>query len=171
MPGLKFLLKLVKILHSDTSPNEIAGGFILGMIIGLTPTMNLHNLIILFIMMILNVNFAMGILGFGVFSAFAYLFDSIFHDIGYYLLVDLTSVQDFWISLYNTPIVALTNFNNTVVMGSLVSSILLLAPIFFITRFIVINYREKILAKIEKFKFVQMLKGSRLYDIYQKVGG
>ena len=45
---LQYIAKLFKILRSAATPEQIAGGLILGMIPGLTPFMSLHNLIILF---------------------------------------------------------------------------------------------------------------------------
>ena len=58
MFGLEILAKLVKILRSAASPNQIAAGFIIGMIIGLTPLWTLHNLILFVLLIILNVNIA-----------------------------------------------------------------------------------------------------------------
>jgi len=56
MFGLEFLAKLVKILRSADSPNQIASGFVIGMVIGLTPFWTLHNLILIVILIILNIN-------------------------------------------------------------------------------------------------------------------
>lgn len=166
---LKYISKLIKILRSAASPNQIAGGFILGMVMGLTPFWSLHNLVIFIIVVILNVNFAMVIFSIIICSGFAYLFDPLFHDLGYYLLVDVKSLHGLWTSMYNIPIVALSKFNNTVVMGSFVSSIALMLPVFFLVKYGVIAYREKIDARIQKLKIVQAMKGSKLYGIYQKI--
>ena len=171
MPGLNILIRLVKVLHSDTSPSQIAGGFILGMIIGLSPTMNLHNLLVVLFLCILNVNIAAGILGYIVFSGVAFLMDSYFHSIGYYLLMELPDLKSVWVSMYNTPIIALTNFNNTVVIGSFVSALCLITPVFFLVRYLIDKYRVYIAERMEKWKIVKLIKGSKLYEIYQKVGG
>ncbi len=166
---LQFFAKLVKILRSAAEPGEIAGGFVLGMIIGLTPLWSLHNLLVVLIIIILNVNISMAIFSFALFSGFAYILDPLFHDFGYFLLVDLESLRGMYRSLYSIPIVALSNFNNTVVMGSLVSSLILIAPMHIAVKKGVIAYRERIEARVQKMKIVQVLKGSRLYGWYEKL--
>ena len=87
---LRYLAKLVKILRDGATPAQIAGGFILGMVIGLTPFWSLHNLVVFFLLLIFNVNLAMAIFSFTICSGFAYLFDPWFHSLGYFILVDIT---------------------------------------------------------------------------------
>ena len=169
MFGLELLAKLFKILRSGESPAQIAGGFILGMIPGLTPPMNLHNLLILILVIILNVNISSAIFAFILFSGIAYLMDPVFHSLGFYLLVDIPSLKDFWTTLYNTPVIGLSNFNNTVVLGSLIISVLLLVPVYFLMKKFVVVYRERLDSRMQKLKIVQFLKGSKIYSFYEKV--
>jgi len=166
---IEFIAKLIKILRSAASPAQIAGGFMLGMVLGLTPLLTLHNLIIFILIIIFNVNIAMAIFSFGIFSGIAYLFDSLFHNLGYYLLVDVTSLHDLWTRLYNIPVVALSRYNNTVVMGSLVTALILMIPVYFLTRIGVIQYREKIDSRVQKLKIMQVIKSSSIYNFYQKI--
>lgn len=165
---LQFIGKLIKILHSAATPGQIAGGFILGMIMGLTPFWNLHNFIVILILIVLNVNIAMAIFGFAICSMFAYLLDPLFHSFGYFLLVDLSSLKGFYTALYSVPIIAMSHFNNTVVMGSLVSSIILLIPVFILIKKGVITYRENVMTKMEHWKIVKAVKGTKLYNWYAK---
>jgi len=165
---LQFIGKLIKILHSGATPGQIAGGFILGMIMGLTPFWSLHNLIVVLILILLNVNIAMAIFAFLVCSMFAYLLDPLFHSFGYFLLVDLTFMKGIYTTLYGVPIIALSHFNNTVVMGSLVSSIILLIPVFILVKRGVIQYRESVMTRMEKWKIVKAFKGTKLYNWYAK---
>ena len=74
---LEFIAKLIKILRSEISPNQISWGFALGMILGLTPFWSLHNLIVVILIIILKVNLATAIFSFGIFSAIAYQTSSI----------------------------------------------------------------------------------------------
>lgn len=166
---LEFLAKLFKILRSEVSPSQIAWGMVLGMIIGLTPIWSLHNLILFFLIIILKVNIAMAILSFGIFSGFAYIFDPVFHNLGYYILVDISSLKSLWTTLYNIPVVALSRYNNTVVMGSLTIAILFIFPFYIFSKKFVVVYREKIDPKFQKLKIVQIVKGSKFYSIYQKI--
>ena len=65
---LKYIAKLLKALASEASPVQLAGGFVLGMIIGLTPVFSLHNAFILILLIILKVNIGMALLAFILFS-------------------------------------------------------------------------------------------------------
>ena len=169
MFGFELLAKLVKILRSAASPNQIAVGFMIGMVIGLTPFWTLHNMILIVILIILNINIGTAIYSFVLFSAVAYLIDPLFHSLGYFLLVDMTSLNSLWTLLYNFPIVALSRYNNTVVIGSLAISIILALPMYFIAKSGVVYYRENIDQKMQKWKIVQVVKGSKLYSFYEKL--
>ncbi len=166
---IKFISKLIKILRSAASPGQIAGGFVLGMILGLTPLWKLHNVVTVILLIILNVNISTALFGFAVFSGIAYLLDPFFHSLGFYLLVDVKSLWSIWAAFYNMPIIALTHFNNTVVMGSLASSLALVVPVFMVSKKGVIVYREKLDSKLQKTKFMQALKSSKLYSLYEKI--
>ena len=166
---LKFLNKILKILRSGETPGQIAAGFILGMIPGLTPLWELHNLIVIFLIIVLNVNISMAILSFVMCSGIAYLLDPLFHGFGYWLLVDLEFLNGFWTYLYNFPVLALSHFNNTVVIGSLVGSLLLAYPVYLLVKKGVVLYRERIDAKVQNWKIVQVVKSSKLYSIYEKI--
>ncbi|MCF8261666.1 MAG: TIGR03546 family protein [Melioribacteraceae bacterium] len=169
MFGLELLAKLIKVLRSGDTPEKIAWGFCFGMILGLTPLLSLHNLIIILILIVVNVNLATAIFSFILFSAFAYLFDPLFHSFGYFLLVDLTSLRDFYTTISHSPIIGASRFNNTVVMGSLVVSIILFVPMYFLVKRGVLSYREKLEPKFQKLKIVQVIKGSKFYELYDKV--
>ncbi|MEJ2543044.1 MAG: TIGR03546 family protein [Calditrichaceae bacterium] len=171
MFGLEILAKLFKILRAEDTPNQIASGFFLGMIIGLTPFLTVHNMIIILLVFILKVNAGSVIFAFILFSGFAYILDPIFHSFGYYILVDMTSLHGILVTLFNIPIVALSRYNNTVVMGSLVVSIILILPVFFFMKYFVKYYREHIDAKLQKLKIIQIVKSSKFYKIYEKIRG
>ncbi len=166
---IKLLGKLLKALRSDASPKQIAGGFVLGMILGLTPFWSLHNLIVILLIILVRVNISIAIFSFLVFSSIAYLVDPLFHNLGYFILVDVTFLRGLWIALYNIPILALSNFNNTVVMGSLIVSLLLIFPMYPLTEKGVVLYRERIDSKVQKWKITKIMKSSKIYTIYTKI--
>ena len=43
---LKLLQSIIKTLHSEGTPGQVAAGIALGSALGLTPLMNLHNLLV-----------------------------------------------------------------------------------------------------------------------------
>lgn len=165
---LKILSKILKALQSNESPNQLAWGFVLGMIIGLTPFANLHNVLVIVLIIILKVNISMAIASFIIFSLFAYLLDPLFHNIGW-LLINVDFLRPIWIFCSTKPVLAFSNLNNTVVLGSLVSALVLLLPFFFLTKLWVKLYRTKVQNRVQKWKIVQILKGSKLYSLYEKV--
>jgi uncharacterized protein (TIGR03546 family) len=76
-------------------------------------------------------------------------------------------LEGLWTTLYGSTIWRLENFNNTITMGSLVVSILMFFPAYMIFNKLIINYRDKVKAFIEKLKIVRALKASKIYNIYQ----
>lgn len=163
---LKLISKLIKAIRSASSPTQLGWGFALGMILGLTPFFNIHNAIIFILIIIINVNIGTAILGFLFFSAFAYLLDPVFHSLGYYLLTQVEVLHNFWSGLYNNPWIVFTQYNNTVVLGSFVSALIIFLPCYFGFKRFVIYYREYLEPHIEKWKVVRALKGTKLYKIF-----
>src|ERR671935_732030 len=137
---LKLIQSLFGALHSEGTPGQLAAGIALGSILGLTPLMNLHNAIVFAALVLLNVSFAGGMLGWALFVPVGFLLDPLFDWIGHGLLL-APSLRGLWSSLYNMPVVPLTNFNNTVVLGSLVFAILFTIPVFVAARYGVVRYR------------------------------
>ena len=164
----KVIKQIFNLLHSNISPKEIAFGFALGSIIGLTPFFTLHNLFIFFLLIILNVNISAGMLAVVIFGLIGYLTDPIAHQIGYFLLVKTKSLEGLWTSLYNMPIVPFTRFNNTVVLGSLVISLVLFIPIVIFTEKFIVFYRNNLSKKVEQLKIIRLIKASSIYNLYKK---
>src|SRR5690554_4258710 len=127
---LNFIFKLIKTLRSKGEPHNIAMGFALGTIIGLTPSLALHNLIVFILVLIFNISLPAALFAVFFFSCFAHFFDPLFHSMGYFLLVKTEPLQPVWTYLYNIPIAPLTRFYNTVVLGSLVASLALFFPVY-----------------------------------------
>ena len=166
---LKIVRDFFKILREGQSPAQVAGGFALGSIVGLSPSLTLQGLLVWLVIFALNVNLAAAFLAFTLFSLFAWLLDPLFHLLGYTILVDLSSLRDLWTALYNAPIAPLTRFNNTVVMGSFVASMLLALPIYAGMKRFVVAYRKHIGSKVEKWKLYQIIKKSALVRWYERI--
>ena len=163
---IKLIQSLVGALHSEGTPGQLALGITLGSILGLTPLMNIHNAIVFAAIVLLNVSFAGGMLGWALFVPIGFLLDPLFDWIGHSLLL-APSLRGLWTSMYNMPIVPLTNFNNTVVLGSLVFALVLLVPLFFATRWAVVRYRATIGARVRQSKFYRALMASKVYNVYK----
>ncbi|MCL5049775.1 MAG: TIGR03546 family protein [Firmicutes bacterium] len=165
---LGMLARLLKALNSEAGPWAIAWGFVLGMIMGLTPLLSLHNLIIIFLAMSLRINFSGFLITWLFFSGVAYLFDPIADYIGESLL-QAQALQGLWTSLYDQPWARLAQFNHTITLGSLTFA-LLFAPLWlFISYYLVVNYRARVKAWFIKLKIVQALRGSKFWGIYERL--
>ena len=164
---LKLVQSLVKALHSEGTPFQVAVGVALGAAWGLTPLMNLHNLVIALGVLFFSVSIGGAMLGWLVFTPVDFLLDPVFDRIGSRLLLDSPGLTGFWASLYNTPLVPYTNFNNTVVLGSVVSWVVLFVPILLLARWGVAEYRRRWGARVEQSRFMQAVKASRVYNTYK----
>ena len=163
---IKLIQSLFGALHSEGTPGQLAAGIVLGSFLGLTPLMNLHNAVILAALILLNVSFAGGMLGWAVFVPIGFLLDPLFDWIGHRLLLT-ESLRGLWTSLYNTPVVPLTNFNNTVVLGSVVFALLFALPLFFATRLGVVRYRATIGERVRQSRFYKAVMASKAYNVYK----
>jgi len=166
---LKLFTNFIKILREGQTPAQVAGGFALGAILGLSPMLTLQGLAVWLIILILDVNLSAATFSLGLFALIAYIFDPIFHRLGYFLLVDLNGLRGLWTTLYNAPIAPLTRFNNTVVLGSFICALLLFLPIYFGMKKFVIAYRATLGVKMHKFKIYQAIDRSSLVQWYRRV--
>ena len=163
---IKLIQSLIGALHSEGTPGQLAAGIALGSILGLTPLVNIHNAIVFAAIVLLNVSFAGGMLGWALFVPIGFILDPLFDWIGHQLLL-AESLRGLWTSLYNTPIVPLTNFNNTIVLGSLVFALLFFIPLFLSTRWAVARYRATIGERVRQSKFYRAVMASKVYNVYR----
>ena len=83
---LKLIQSIFKTLHSEGTPRQVAAGMALGACIELTPLLNLHNLVIISLIALLNVSFGGGMLGIAFFTPFGFALDPLFPRAGPALL-------------------------------------------------------------------------------------
>lgn len=166
---LQIVSNFIKILREGQTPRQVAGGFALGSIVGFVPGFTLQGLLVWFVIFVLDVNLSAAFLSFTLFSLVAWLLDPVFHQIGFWLLVDLESLKGLWTVLYNAPLAPLTRFNNTIVLGGLVGALILALPVYFGMKRFVIAYRSTVGARIERSKIYQVISKNFLVRWYQKV--
>lgn len=164
------IAKFLKVLASEASPWQIAFAIMFGMIMGLTPVFRLHNLIILFVVLFFRINLASFLVAFTLFSGLAYLFDPLMVGVGESLLT-AAGWQATWQGLYNTGIGRLSMFNHTLTLGSLVVSLVLAPVVLFLSKVLVVQYRAKVLERINKLQVVRVLKASTLFQKISGIGG
>jgi uncharacterized protein (TIGR03546 family) len=164
---LKLLQQLVRALNSDGTPGQVAVGLALGAALGLTPLVNLHNLVILAVITLANVSFPGAMLGWALFVPVGFALDPVFDAVGRRLLVETPALVPLWTAAYNTPVLSLANLNNSVVLGSLVVWLLAALPLFFAARFAVARYRVHVYERLARTRFFKAVAASKLYNLYR----
>ena len=167
---LQTIAKLLKILNSDAEPGQISLAFAFGMIMGFTPLVSLHNLVVLLVVLLLRVNLSAFLVGWAVFSTLSFALDPLFHRMGLALLT-MSSLHDLWTSLYNSALWRLERFNNSIVMGSLAVSLALFLPTVLLGNLLVRRYRAHVLRWVMRSRIMQAFQASKLYGYYQSVSG
>ncbi|MEW6026589.1 MAG: TIGR03546 family protein [Planctomycetota bacterium] len=165
----RILNRLYKLLNGEISPKQIAGGIAFGMIIGLTPTFSLHNLLVVLLICVIRVNVASVIFSAVIFGMVSYLTDPAAHLLGYALLVKMEFLKPLWTMLYNMPLVPLTGFNNTLLMGSVIIALALFYPNMVLSERGLVAYRASLKPKLENTRFVKVLKASWMFRVLERI--
>ncbi|MEW6683957.1 MAG: TIGR03546 family protein [Nitrospirota bacterium] len=163
---LRATAKLLTVLNSETEPGQISLALAFSLIAGLTPFWSLHNLLVLLIVLLLRVNLSAFLLGTAFFSGVAYLLDPSFHRLGLAVLM-APSLEGLWTSLYNSTLWRIERFNNSIVMGSLLASLVLFVPTVLGFNWAIRKYRDRVLAKVKKLRVVQALTATRFFQMYR----
>ena len=156
---LKYIVKLFKALNSNSNPKEIAHAVSLAFLLGILPKNNLLWYIIFIFCCFIRINKAAYGFFILIFSLLAHFFDPLLDSLGYYVLT-IEKLEGIYSFLIDIPFLGFTNFNKTIVMGSLIAGLVLYFPIFFISLRIIRLWRTKL---AYKFKY------SKLYKFFNKI--
>lgn len=167
---LTLLVKIFSALNSDNSPRQISIAIALGVIVGLSPLLSFHNLLILFIVLLIRVHLGSFILSVGIFSGIGYLFSFAMVDVGEALLTN-GALAPLFNALYQMDWFKLAHWHHTLTFGGMVVGVLLALPVYFISNVLILKYRTHIRGAIERFKIVKALKASNFYRLYSSVSG
>ena len=154
---VKYFTKLIKALSSNTDPRAISHAFALGVLLGFMPKDNFLWYFIFIFAFFMRIQRSAFTLTTILASLFACLLDPFFDTFGYWILT-LNFAQPLYIKLLSVPFMAFTKFNNTIVMGSFVFSLIAYVPLFFLARLLVFLWRKYIAAAVRKLKLVKLLK-------------
>ena len=164
---LKQIFGLLKLLNSDTGVNQIAMGVVCGLILAFAPTFSIQTIFVIFIIFFFRIQIGAAFIAMFFFAIPALLLDPLFHIIGSYFL-EIVALKGVYTFLYNAPIIPFTKFNNSIVMGALISSFFLSPFVFLGTKKLIIKYRVVVLEKIKQTKFFKALKATSLFKWYAK---
>lgn len=164
---LKIIQSLFKALNSEGTPGQVAAGIAVGSVLGLTPLLSLHNLLVVAAIALFNLSVPGAIVGWLLAVPLGFLLDPVFDRVGLWLLTDVLALVPLWTTVYNTPIIALAKLNNSVVMGSLAGWVVLSVPIYLVGRVGVGWYRATIYPRLERMKLFKAVRASKLFNVYR----
>jgi uncharacterized protein (TIGR03546 family) len=162
---LNQIFQFLKLLNSDKGSGQIAAGVACGVILGLTPALSLQSVLVWIILFFFRIQIGAALIT-AVFVAFpAYLLDPVFDSIGGAIL-EMDSLRATFTRMSELPIVPLTRFNNSVVMGAGAVAIALTPVVYIAARIFVAQYRAKVVARFQETKFWKGVKATGFYKWY-----
>lgn len=164
---LKQIFGFLKLLNSDTGTNQIASGVACGLILGFAPTLSLQTLLVIVLLFFFRIQIGAATIFAFFFSFIAWIVDPLSHQLGMAVL-EIDALKPLFTEMYNMPIVPLTRFYNSIVMGSAIVSILLAPVVFFVSRILIHKYRATVVARFKQTKFWKAVKATSFYGLYAK---
>jgi uncharacterized protein (TIGR03546 family) len=123
--------RLLEALVAHDAPSQLASGFALGIVLGLVPKGNLIALSLLVLLFSLRVNKGMALAAALVCSWLGPALDPLADKLGSYVL-SIGSLQATYASLFQLPLGPWLEFDNTVVIGSLLIGLYIVYPAYWI---------------------------------------
>lgn len=164
---LQQLFGLIKLLNSETGTNQISWGIAAGFVLGMSPIISLQSIVIFLLILIFRIQAGAAFISAFFFGFVAYILDPLTAAIGAAVL-ESPSLKSLFTTLYNMPIVPLTRFNNSIVMGSGVLAIILMPFVYFGARLFVVKYRETIVSKYKNTALWKAFEATRIYKWYAR---
>ena len=153
---VNYFQQMFKSLNANRAPGELAHAFALGMLLAFVPKGNLLWIFLFILTFFLRINRGTLFLSIILGSIFIPLVDPFFDTTGYAILTHpaLTPTFAKWL---DTPFVAFTRFNNTIVMGGLAWGIILYIPFYILARIFIRLWRNTLCAYFKRSKVYQFL--------------
>jgi uncharacterized protein (TIGR03546 family) len=171
---VKWIAALIVAVNANSRAGEVAAGISFALLLALIPSGNLLWITLFIITFLLKINLAGELLFLALFKLIAPLTDRLLERLGAFVLSQ-PFLLDGFTAAYNLPLLPLSRFNNTIVMGGLVAGVLLWVPVFLLFRQLVIVYRRRLRDKIAGSKLVKALGRVPLVaavgNAVRKIGG
>ena len=164
---LKQIFGFLKLLNSDTGTNQLASGIACGLILGFAPALSLQTFLVIAVLFLFRIQIGAATIFAFFFSFVAWIVDPISHQIGMSVL-ELEALKPLFTEMYNMPLIPLTRFYNSIVMGSAIVSIVLSPFVFFLSRILIEKYRVAVVARFKETKFWKAVKSTGFYGLYAK---
>ena len=152
----KALGKLILALNGNVKKSQIAAGIAWGVLLGLIPAGNLFWIVIFLVSFFFRHHHGAKLFGMAIMMIVSPLIAYQIHSFGEWILY-IEPLKPYFTTMYNMPFVPFTKFNNTLVMGGLVSGIILWIPVFALFMLLIPLYRDHVAVKIRNSKFIQTI--------------
>lgn len=140
------------------SSRQLAAGVALGMLIGLTPKISLLVIVFGILLILSKANLITGILSALVFTWIGPLLDPISHSLGVMLLTH-ESLQPFFCDIFQSPLVAWTRIENTVVTGSIIIGLLSILPVYHVSYRLFARHRDSMVEALTQNRIAKWILG------------
>jgi uncharacterized protein (TIGR03546 family) len=150
--------RILSILELNITPGQVARGVCLGLFLGFIPFNGPMAALLFIFFLIFKINRFSTVITLPLFKL-VYVLGvwRLTEALGGYLMIDAKYLTDFWRVVTNLPILAILDFNNTLVTGGLALSFIFCLPVYFISKIIYIKAIEPNLAKIQDSKLAKSL--------------
>lgn len=165
---LRQIFSFLELLHKETSSKQLCAGFVLGMFLGFTPTLTLHWFLGVLVLILFRINIGATLLSWSLFKVLAFLADPLFDEAGLYFLTDIPPLNGLWVFLSRVPLFPYSRFNNSIVMGSFLFFLILAVPLFFLSKYLVDQYRQIVVRRVRASIVWRTWTASKLYRLYAK---
>lgn len=153
---IKAIARLIVALNANTRPGEIGAGAAFGLMLALVPGGNLLWTALFIVTFFLKLNTAVQLLLMALFRLVVPIADPALDALGHAVLT-LPGLAPLFTALLNAPVLPLTRFNDTVVMGGLLAGLLLWVPAFFAFVALVRLYRRSLRERIANSRLVRAI--------------
>ena len=161
---LTILAKILKVLNSQASPWQIAWAIALGLFAGILP-FGLLTLIIILIVCLLTINLSTFIVVWGLTKGLMLLLADPLENLTWQYAQNDTLLK----LLANTETLQLLHLHHTLTLGAFVLGAVLVVPVAWLSKVLVMQYRSRVMSSVQKWKLTQMLKASKLFALYEKL--
>jgi uncharacterized protein (TIGR03546 family) len=171
---VKWIATLIVAINANNRAGEVAAGVSFALLLALIPTGNLLWFFLFVVTFLLKINLGGELLFLALFKLLVPLTDALLHRLGLFILSQPLLAGIFG-TAYNLPVLPLSRFNNTIVMGGLIAGLVLWIPVFLLFRQLVILYRRTLRDKIAGSRLLKALRRVPLVaaigNAVRKIGG
>jgi uncharacterized protein (TIGR03546 family) len=158
----KIVLKILKVFSCEDKPWQLGLGFAFGVYFGLSSSFSWYNFIPLVLLLLLNVSIGSAFLALLITKPLGLILAPLVSNLGAYLL-GLESLQGFWTSFFNLPVLALMQLNHTYRLGGFIASSFLFIPLAFGFAKFMSYYQKNLKEKIAEAKWFKAAKSSKFF--------